>query len=134
MNDAINNYALTPFSNDWIQKAFNTKGLASQSRSQQTVATYFRYSLMDLLQKMIAGTPHFIRCIKPNDSGKAKEWNREKVMQQLQYTGILETVRIRKQGFSHRMTFAEFLRRLVTKKKHQNKLFLFLLLLLQNVK
>jgi len=95
------------------KKAFNTKGLASQSRSQQTVATYFRYSLMDLLQKMIAGTPHFIRCIKPNDSGKAKEWNREKVMQQLQYTGILETVRIRKQGFSHRMTFAEFLRRYV---------------------
>ena len=75
------------------------------------MATYFRYSLMDLLQKMIAGTPHFIRCVKPNDQGLAKQWDREKVLQQLQYTGVLETVRIRKQGFSHRMTFAEFLRR-----------------------
>lgn len=33
----------------------------SQSRTQATVATYFRYSLMDLLSKMVAGQPHFVR-------------------------------------------------------------------------
>ena len=33
----------------------------SQSRAQATVATYFRYSLMDLLSKMVAGAPHFVR-------------------------------------------------------------------------
>ncbi|KAJ8320831.1 hypothetical protein KUTeg_002418 [Tegillarca granosa] len=31
------------------------------TRIQQTVATYFRYSLMDLLAKMVTGTPHFVR-------------------------------------------------------------------------
>ncbi len=38
---------------------------SSQSRTQQTVATYFRYSLMDLLSKMVAGTPHFVRYDRP---------------------------------------------------------------------
>ena len=33
----------------------------SQSRNNQTVASYFRFSLMDLLSKMVAGTPHFVR-------------------------------------------------------------------------
>jgi len=36
------------------REKFSSRGLASQSRAQQTVATYFRYSLMDLLQKMVS--------------------------------------------------------------------------------
>lgn len=94
-----------------LQERYNSRGLASQSRAQQTVATYFRYSLMDLLQKMIAGTPQFVRCIKPNDMKKAKTFEPTKVLKQLRYTGVLETIRIRQNGFSHRFTFADFLKR-----------------------
>jgi myosin-3 len=39
----------------------NKSSSTSQSRAQATVATYFRYSLMDLLSKMVAGAPHFVR-------------------------------------------------------------------------
>lgn len=85
--------------------------MASQSRAQQTVATYFRYSLMDLLQKMVAGSPQFVRCIKPNDTKTARCFEVQKVLKQLRYTGVLETIRIRQHGFSHRYTFADFLKR-----------------------
>ncbi|CAG0923056.1 unnamed protein product, partial [Notodromas monacha] len=85
--------------------------LASQTRAQQTMATYFRYSLMDLLQKMVAGAPHFVRCIKPNDARSRAVFDRAKVRAQLQYTGVLETVQIRKQGFSHRIPHDVFLKR-----------------------
>ena len=86
---------------------------------------------MELLQKMIGsastgspgsqsmgtiGEPHFIRCIKPNDTRRPGYVDRIKIAQQLRYTGVLETVRIRKQGYSHRLTFADFLRRSVFKK------------------
>ena len=54
-------------------------GLASQTKAQQTVATYFRFSLMDLLQNMVNGAPHFVRCIKPNDSRKPNCFDPEKV-------------------------------------------------------
>ncbi|KAI5107183.1 myosin-IIIb isoform X2, partial [Silurus meridionalis] len=78
---------------------------------RQTVASYFRYSLMDLLSKMVMGTPHFVRCIKPNDARQALSFCQERVMVQLRYTGILETVNIRRQGFSHRITFDDFVNR-----------------------
>ncbi|XP_063744008.1 myosin-IIIb [Eleginops maclovinus] len=78
---------------------------------RQTVASYFRYSLMDLLSKMVVGQPHFVRCIKPNDDRQALRFNKERVMLQLRYTGILETVNIRRQGYSHRILFEEFVNR-----------------------
>ncbi|XP_075903749.1 myosin-IIIa [Nelusetta ayraudi] len=77
----------------------------------QTVASYFRYSLMDLLSKMVAGQPHFVRCIKPNNDRQANKFDREKVLVQLRYTGVLETAKIRRQGFSHRVLFANFIQR-----------------------
>ncbi|KAM3860363.1 myosin-IIIa [Diretmus argenteus] len=77
----------------------------------QTVASYFRYSLMDLLSKMVAGQPHFVRCIKPNNDRQANKFDREKVLVQLRYTGVLETAKIRRQGYSHRMLFANFIKR-----------------------
>ncbi|KAJ1530956.1 hypothetical protein ONE63_005792 [Megalurothrips usitatus] len=105
---------------------FSSVGLASQSRAQQTVSTYFRFSLMDLLQKMVSGSPQFVRCIKPSDErpqpaplaaqppqgGRGGAvFDAEKVLRQLRYTGVLETIRIRQHGFSHRLSFAEFLKR-----------------------
>ncbi|XP_075936983.1 myosin-IIIa [Anarhichas minor] len=77
----------------------------------QTVASYFRYSLMDLLSKMVAGQPHFVRCIKPNNDRQANKFDREKVLVQLRYTGVLETAKIRRQGYSHRILFANFMKR-----------------------
>lgn len=66
---------------------------------------------MDLLQKMVAGSPQFVRCIKPNDAKESKRFEAPKVLKQLRYTGVLETIRIRQHGFSHRFPFAEFLKR-----------------------
>ncbi|ETE66656.1 Myosin-IIIa, partial [Ophiophagus hannah] len=77
----------------------------------QTVASYFRNSLMDLLYKLAVGQPHFVRCIKPNNHRQANKYDKEKVLIQLRYTGILETARIRQQGYSHRILFANFIKR-----------------------
>ncbi|RMC04875.1 hypothetical protein DUI87_18049 [Hirundo rustica rustica] len=70
-----------------------------------------KYSLMDLLSKMVVGQPHFVRCIKPNNDRQANKFDKEKVLVQLRYTGILETARIRRQGYSHRILFANFIKR-----------------------
>lgn len=66
---------------------------------------------MNLLQKMVSGSPQFVRCIKPNDLKLAKCFERQKVIKQLRFTGVLETIRIRQLGFSYRYTFDEFLKR-----------------------
>ncbi|KAH6939060.1 hypothetical protein HPB50_015702 [Hyalomma asiaticum] len=89
----------------------STQSLVSQAKALQTTSTSFRFSLMDLLQKMSAGLPHFVRCIKPNDYRLAGGFSRDKVLCQLRYTGVLETIYIRQQGFSHRYSFTELLKR-----------------------
>ncbi|XP_068507647.1 myosin-IIIb isoform X6 [Syngnathus scovelli] len=84
---------------------------ASRSLPPQLSSGRTKYSLMDLLSKMVVGQPHFVRCIKPNDDRRALSFCKERVMVQLRYTGILETVNIRRQGYSHRIPFAEFVTR-----------------------
>ena len=51
---------------------------------------------------------HYIRCVKPNDSMAAFGFEQQRVLLQLQCSGVLEMVRIRRQGFPSRMPFAEF--------------------------
>ncbi|XP_013919249.1 PREDICTED: myosin-IIIb-like [Thamnophis sirtalis] len=77
---------------------------------------------MDLLSKMVIGQPHFVRCIKPNDDREALKFSQERVLVQLRYTGILETVNIRQQGYSHRIHFDEFVKRYyyIAFKAHKN--------------
>uniref|UniRef100_A0A8C0YIA6 non-specific serine/threonine protein kinase n=1 Tax=Cyprinus carpio carpio TaxID=630221 RepID=A0A8C0YIA6_CYPCA len=97
---------LTPLVGDATHHPRETTNMKTQ-----TVASYFRYSLMDLLSKMVAGQPHFVRCIKPNNDRQAHKFDREKVLIQLRYTGILETAKIRRQGYSHRILFNNFIER-----------------------
>ena len=51
--------------------------------------------------------PHFVRCIKPNHQSAASMWDSEYVLAQLKYTGMLETIRIRREGFAVRPVLSE---------------------------
>ncbi len=53
---------------------------------------------------MIRGTtPHYIRCIKPNDDSEPDFINRIRVMEQLRYGGVLEAVRVARSGYPVRL-------------------------------
>ena len=69
-----------------------TSGLVSQTKAQQTVATYFRFSLMELLQKLTNSNPHFVRCLKPNDFKKPITFNKEKILEQLKVSAPHDTI------------------------------------------
>ena len=83
----------------------------TRSRGPNTVAFHFRNSLQELMEKMSQGTPHFIRCIKPNVRKEPNAFNPDYILQQLRYTGVMETTRIRRQGYATRLTFTEFVKR-----------------------
>lgn len=46
--------------------------------------------------------PYFVRCIKPNAKKVADEFSPQMVMNQLKYSGMMETVRIRRSGQERR--------------------------------
>ena len=63
---------------------------------------------MTLLRKT---QPYFVRCIKPNHEQIPNHLIDHFVLKQLQYSGMLETVRIRRQGYPVRFAFQDFVDR-----------------------
>ncbi|NWI42328.1 MYO15 protein, partial [Picathartes gymnocephalus] len=76
-----------------------------------TVAARFQQSLLELVEKMERCNPFFVRCIKPNNKKEPGLFEADVVRTQLRYSGILETIRIRKEGFPIRIPFLVFIDR-----------------------
>ncbi len=71
----------------------------------------FKASLTDLMEKMLGAEPQFVRCVKPNNLSRHGLFEGPIVQRQLKYTGVLETIKIRRQGFPTRLLYADFLQR-----------------------
>ncbi|KOM46126.1 hypothetical protein LR48_Vigan06g143200 [Vigna angularis] len=76
-----------------------------------SVATKFKGQLFLLMQRLESTTPHFIRCIKPNNLQSPESYEQGLVLQQLRCCGVLEVVRISRSGFPTRMSHQKFARR-----------------------
>lgn len=76
--------------------------------SAMTVSFQFRHQLDDLVATLRATRPHYIKCLKPNGHKSPEEYDPSLVMEQLRYSGILEVVRIRREGYPTRMQFRDF--------------------------
>ncbi|XP_072134311.1 unconventional myosin-Vc isoform X3 [Mobula birostris] len=76
-----------------------------------TVGSKFRNSLHLLMETLNATTPHYVRCIKPNDAKLPFEYDSKRVVQQLRACGVLETIRISAQSYPSRWTYFEFFSR-----------------------
>jgi myosin-3 len=92
-------------------KSANVGGAKKGKRGGQqpaTVASSFVLSLDALIALMDKSRPHFVRCIKPNADKKANAYDQDYVRRQLKYCGVLETVRIRREGYPHRIEYVYF--------------------------
>ena len=49
-----------------------------------------------------------MRCVKPNRNKGRHDFDARLCLNQLRYLGVLETVRIRRQGYPHRLPFEQF--------------------------
>ena len=78
---------------------------------EESVASQFRGSLKSLTDVLADTAPAFIRCVKPNHDKAARRFDGGAVRRQLRAAGMLETVRIRQQGFALREDHAHFFAR-----------------------
>ena len=73
-----------------------------------TISSQFRQKLSELMNELESSSLHFIRCIKPNDEHIPKNWDVEKVRNQLNYCGIMSALKIARQTLPIRMKKAPF--------------------------
>ena len=66
------------------------------------------------MAKLLDAQPHFVRCIRPNGEKRGGFFQHELVKDQLKYTGVLETVKIRRQGYATRLPHNVFIDRCLT--------------------
>ncbi|KAM9461335.1 unconventional myosin-IXb isoform 4-T5 [Clarias gariepinus] len=74
-----------------------------------SISAQFQTSLSKLLETLAKAEPFFIRCLRSNAEKKEMCFDEALIMQQLRYTGMLETVRIRRSGYGAKYPFQEFI-------------------------
>ncbi|PVD34762.1 hypothetical protein C0Q70_06039 [Pomacea canaliculata] len=80
-------------------------------RRAPTLAAQFKKSLESLMKTLSQCQPFFVRCIKPNEFKKPLVFDRELCCKQLRYSGMMETIRIRRAGYPIRHHFDKFVDR-----------------------
>ncbi|XP_077887689.1 myosin-14 isoform X1 [Ictidomys tridecemlineatus] len=77
----------------------------------RTVGQLYKESLSRLMATLSNTNPSFVRCIVPNHEKRAGKLEPRLVLDQLRCNGVLEGIRICRQGFPNRILFQEFRQR-----------------------
>uniref|UniRef100_A0A8D1LID7 Myosin-11 n=1 Tax=Sus scrofa TaxID=9823 RepID=A0A8D1LID7_PIG len=77
----------------------------------RTVGQLYKEQLGKLMTTLRNTTPNFVRCIIPNHEKRSGKLDAFLVLEQLRCNGVLEGIRICRQGFPNRIVFQEFRQR-----------------------
>jgi myosin heavy subunit len=93
-----------------LQSGKNAKAVTSNTNMKAQTLTYkFKGQLAELMQVLNETNPAYIRCIKPNPLKRAGLFDSIDVQRQLRCAGMLEAIRIRKNGYGVRRIHQDFL-------------------------
>ncbi|XP_055514621.1 unconventional myosin-If-like [Leucoraja erinacea] len=95
----------------FIQSLF-PDNLQNEKKGRPTTAsTKIKKQANDLVSRLMKCTPHYIRCIKPNETKKPRDWEESRAKHQVEYLGLKENIRVRRAGFAFRRAFPKFIQR-----------------------
>lgn len=92
---------------------FNPKNFkrGSSSMIRESVGSQFSTQLRELRDRVDSTTPHYVRCLKPNDQLVPHMFETHVIADQLRCAGVLEAIRVARVGFPHRFIHDQFLER-----------------------
>ncbi|XP_036943976.1 myosin-11-like [Acanthopagrus latus] len=100
---------------DTLTKMSESSAPVASTKSKKgmfrTVGQLYKESLGKLMTTLHNTQPNFVRCIIPNHEKRAGKMDSNLVLEQLRCNGVLEGIRICRQGFPNRIVFQEFRQR-----------------------
>ncbi|XP_077175754.1 unconventional myosin-Ie-like isoform X1 [Paroedura picta] len=88
------------------------ENLSAEKKGRPTTAgSKIKKQANDLVGTLMRCTPHYIRCIKPNETKRPRDWEESRVKHQVEYLGLRENIRVRRAGYAYRRAFQKFLHR-----------------------
>uniref|UniRef100_A0A8B9JHY7 Osteoclast-stimulating factor 1 n=1 Tax=Astyanax mexicanus TaxID=7994 RepID=A0A8B9JHY7_ASTMX len=102
---------LLPENVAFIRALFPENLNADKKGRPTTAGSKIKKQANDLVSTLMKCTPHYIRCIKPNETKKPKDWEESRVKHQVEYLGLKENIRVRRAGYAYRRVFRKFLNR-----------------------
>jgi len=106
-----------------LTAANNSRRRNNSSILRNTVGSQFSNQLRELREKIDPTTPHYVRCLKPNDDLVPNQFEAHIIAEQLRCAGVLEAIRVSRVGFPHRYYHEQFIDRygILTKKTKLRK-------------
>ncbi|XP_024533382.1 myosin-1 [Selaginella moellendorffii] len=96
---------------EFAAKLGGTGRLNGVDLQRRSVSTKFKNQLLNLMERLETTSPHFIRCVKPNNRQLRNVFDFDLVLQQLHCCGVLEVVRIARSGYPTRYSYEHFAQR-----------------------
>jgi len=94
-----------------VESSGTAFGMRTKKGMFRTVSQMYKEQLSKLMGTLKNTTPSFVRCIISNNEKKPGKIDSHLVLEQLRCNGVLEGIRICRQGFPNRIPFHEFRRR-----------------------
>ncbi|XP_046897395.1 unconventional myosin-Ie [Hypomesus transpacificus] len=95
----------------FIRALFPDNLNAEKKGRPTTAGSKIKKQANDLVSTLMKCTPHYIRCIKPNETKKSRDWEDSRAKHQVEYLGLKENIRVRRAGYAYRRIFRKFLNR-----------------------
>lgn len=99
---------------EWLSGLFKAQFASSEAEqgsftgSNAFLGSKFKDDINKLMRTLNSTSPHFVRCLKANGEKRQGFMDPDLVLHQLQYLGVLDSIRIRHSGFSFRTSFHTF--------------------------
>ena len=74
-------------SKPYVQDLFPEFRKQASKKRPPTAGNQFKVSMTDLVKTLMACTPHYVRCMKPNDEKRSGMYNVDRVTHQVKYLG-----------------------------------------------
>ncbi len=83
----------------------------SDKKRPTTASFKIKNQSQELVDTLMRCVPSYVRCIKPNETKRPKDWDDKRVEHQVRYLNLKENIKVRRAGFCYRNLFEKFMKR-----------------------